>query len=109
MVVEPENVKSLQTSDKEETKKRKRDDTQEEKSVDIPSFPMKTGKAKAPDDTKKRVTKKAKKSTIASLVSSENPRTFVRKRVAKDFDGETYFGTIMEYDDTESPPFWHVE
>lgn len=101
--VESEKVKSSQTSDKEEVKKRKQDDTP------VPSFPMKNGKTKAPPDTKKPAAKKPKKSTIASLVNSENPHTFVRKRVAKDFDGDTYFGTIMEYDDTESPPFWHVE
>ena len=101
--VESEKVKSSQTSDKEEVKKRKQDDTP------VPSFPMKNGKTKAPPDTKKPAAKKPKKQTIASLVNSENPRTFVRKRVAKDFDGDTYFGTIMEYDDTESPPFWHVE
>ena len=34
--------------------------------------------------------------------------SFVNKRVAKDFDGECFFGKITKYDDTEPPPFWHV-
>ena len=24
-------------------------------------------------------------------------------------DGDIYYGTIMEYDDSETPPFWHCE
>jgi hypothetical protein len=83
----------------------------DEKAVDIPSFPMKKNKSnEAPSDAKKPAAKKAKKaaSDIAALVSGADPQSFVRKRIAKDFDGETYFGTIMEYDSSENPPFWHV-
>eukprot|EP00985_Skeletonema_marinoi_P027651 scaffold23032_cov82-Skeletonema_marinoi.AAC.1 len=41
------------------------------------------------------------------MVQSD-PNSFVNKRVAKDFDGECFFGKITKYDDTEPPPFWHV-
>jgi len=74
----------------------------EKKSVEIPSFPMKGEKNKANGDTKpsKKLKHSDSISSVSSLVRSEDPRSFVRKRISKDFDGETYFGTVMEYDDS---------
>lgn len=109
-----EETPSPQTaSDKEDIKKAKSSD--EKKRAEIPSFPMKSAKNKAngaPTDGKKPAAKRIKKGSsdeIVSLVNSSDPNSFVRKRVAKDFDGDTYFGTIMEYDDRENPAFWHAE
>jgi len=62
-----------------------------------------------PSDAKKPAAKKSKMSggsiDITSQVNSSDPRSFVRKRVAKDFDGALYFGTVMEYDDTGNPAY----
>lgn len=105
-------------SDGEKTKKAKVQAGEEAVSgekaaADIPSFPMKGAKNKAkgaPPAAKKIAAKKAKTGDdVTALVNSADPKSFVRQRISKDFDGETYFGTIMEYDDKESPPFWHVE
>ena len=46
---------------------------------------------------------------VAVMVNSSQPKSFVRQRIAKDFDGETYYGTVMEYDDSEEPAFWHIQ
>eukprot|EP00571_Detonula_confervacea_P012643 CAMPEP_0172311816 /NCGR_PEP_ID=MMETSP1058-20130122/15787_1 /TAXON_ID=83371 /ORGANISM="Detonula confervacea, Strain CCMP 353" /LENGTH=634 /DNA_ID=CAMNT_0013025109 /DNA_START=147 /DNA_END=2051 /DNA_ORIENTATION=+ len=98
-------------SDKENTKEVK--SSPEKKAVDIPSFPIKSAKNKAsrvPSDAKKPAAKKSKTvNDVVALVKSSDPRSFVRKRIGKDFDGDPFFGTIMEYDDTENPPLWHVE
>eukprot|EP00579_Thalassiosira_antarctica_P001658 CAMPEP_0201869050 /NCGR_PEP_ID=MMETSP0902-20130614/2711_1 /ASSEMBLY_ACC=CAM_ASM_000551 /TAXON_ID=420261 /ORGANISM="Thalassiosira antarctica, Strain CCMP982" /LENGTH=685 /DNA_ID=CAMNT_0048394489 /DNA_START=121 /DNA_END=2178 /DNA_ORIENTATION=- len=85
-----------------------------EKAVHIHSLPARSAKNKAngaPPQEKKPAAKKAKTvvNNIASLVNGSDPRSFVRKRVAKDFDGDTYYGTVMEYDDTEPPAYWHAE
>ena len=84
-----------------------------EERVEIPSFPMKPAKQRANGartDVKKPATKKAKTGDdVAALVNSSDPRSFVRQRISKDFDGSSFFGTIMEYDNTENPSFWHVE
>lgn len=72
----------------------------------------KARKEKTPVPEKKSPAVVAKKPVVENvnkLVNDSNPRDFVRQRVAKDFDGETYFGFVTEYDDTEPPPFWHVE
>ncbi|KAL7554737.1 hypothetical protein ACHAWF_018267 [Thalassiosira exigua] len=83
------------------------------KIADVPSFPVRSGKGKstrASLDLKKPAAKRAKTANdITAQVNASNPHSFVRRRVAKDFDGETYYGTIMAYDDSESPAFWHVE
>ena len=87
----------------------------EKTAVEIPSFPLKSAKTKAEEvpDTKQPAAKKSKKTgadnDVKALVNSKDPRSFVRKRVAKDFDGERYFGTVMFYDDNDHPPFWHIE
>ena len=46
---------------------------------------------------------------ITISVNESKPDSFVHQRIAKDFDGETFFGTIVAWDDSENPPFWHVE
>lgn len=80
--------------------------TPNEKPEFIPLFPMKPNGT----ESKKPAAKKAKTGDdVAALVHSSDPHSFVRKRVSKDFDGSTYFGTIMEYDNTENPAFWHIE
>jgi hypothetical protein len=85
----------------------------DERAIDIPSFPMKAAKHivnGARTDAKKPATKKAKtRDDIAALVNTSDPRSFVRQRISKDFDGSSFYGTIMEYDNTENPAFWHVE
>ncbi|KAL9191506.1 hypothetical protein ACHAXT_001212 [Thalassiosira profunda] len=88
----------------------------EKKKAEVPSFPMKSDvpaakKRAAPSEAKKPVVKKAKTAApdVAAMVDSANPKDLVRKRVSKNFDGDVYYGTIMEYDDSETPPFWHVE
>ena len=75
-----------------------------------PDFPMKKAPPKKqPNGGTAPAAKKAKKAIdiIKETVQSD-PASFVNKRVAKDFDGECFFGTITLYDDKESPPFWHV-
>ena len=75
-----------------------------------PDFPMKKPPPKKqPNGGTAPAAKKAKKAIdiIKETVQSE-PASFVNKRVAKDFDGECFFGTITLYDDKEAPPFWHV-
>lgn len=47
--------------------------------------------------------------TYAEMVKKSVPTVWVKRRVAKIFDGEVYFGTITQYDDSEDPPFWKVE
>ena len=112
--VAPEKVKSAAQKD---TRK---------KPIDIPSFPMKDKSKEKSIDAKKPAAKKKASTTIAkkpaakrakkivivpdfsAIVNGTNPNDFVRKRVGKEFDGETYFGTIMLYDDSEHPAFWHV-
>ena len=99
----------VSSDDKTETKATNLTD----KRIDIPSFPMKPPKQRANGarrDVKKPATKKDKTGDdIAALVNSSDPRSFVRQRISKDFDGSSFFGTIMEYDTTENPSFWHVE
>lgn len=65
---------------------------------------------KQPTVTEQPAAKKAKTmDPIAVRVNDSKPKSFIRQRVSKDFDGETYFGTIVNYDESEPPPFWHVE
>lgn len=45
---------------------------------------------------------------IVALVNSSDPYSFVHKRISKDFDGATFFGTITKYDDSDDPAFWNV-
>ena len=42
-------------------------------------------------------------------MNSSDPLSFVRQRISKDFDGDSFFGTILQYDNSENPAFWHVE
>lgn len=53
--------------------------------------------------------KKAKPSDpIADMVKSSQPTHFISRRIAKYFDDEIYFGTIKEYDDSDTPALWKV-
>lgn len=53
--------------------------------------------------------KKAKPTDhIAAMVKNSQPTHFISRRIAKDFDGEIYFGTIKEYDNSDTPAFWRV-
>jgi len=66
----------------------------------------------AASSAQKRSTVKKGKTTVNSIwtvVNSSDPSSFVRRRIAKDFDGETFYGTIMEYDASENRAYWHVE
>lgn len=51
--------------------------------------------------------------TSSSSISHEeiaaNPRSVIQRKIAKDFYGKTYVGTITGYDDSEKPVFWQVE
>ena len=102
-----------------------------EKAIDISSFPIKTSIPSfhmtngAPSTAKKRGRPRegvvaaggkppaAKKVKIVdeftTLVNSSDPLSFVRQRISKDFDGGSFFGTILKYDNSENPSFWHVE
>ena len=102
-----------------------------ETAIDISSFPMKTSIPSfhmtngAPSTAKKRGRPRegvvaaggkppaAKKVKIVdeftTLVNSSDPLSFVRQRISKDFDGGSFFGTILKYDNSENPAFWHVE
>ena len=102
-----------------------------ETAIDISSFPMKTSNPSfhmtngAPSTAKKRGRPRegvvaaggkppaAKKVKIVdeftTLVNSSDPLSFVRQRISKDFDGGSFFGTILKYDNSENPAFWHVE
>mmetsp|Transcript_20795 Transcript_20795/g.30813 ORF Transcript_20795/g.30813 Transcript_20795/m.30813 type:complete len:613 (+) Transcript_20795:60-1898(+) len=80
--------------------------------IEAPKFPIKPASKKhanaAGENDKLPTAKKPKtKDDIKDMVQSD-PNSFVNKRVAKDFDGECFFGKITKYDDTEPPPFWHV-
>jgi hypothetical protein len=37
-----------------------------------------------------------------------NPRSVIARKIAKDFHGKAYVGTIVGYDDSEKPAFWQV-
>jgi len=78
----------------------------------VSSFPMRSAKKKAegasPQDENPAAKRSKTGKSIVALVNASDPRSFVRRRISKDFDGTLYFGTIMEYDDTENPPYWHV-
>ena len=47
-------------------------------------------------------------SSITNQEIAANPRIVINRKVAKDFYGKTYFGTIVGYDDSDHPPFWQV-
>jgi hypothetical protein len=103
----------------------------DEKAIDIPSFPIKSSIPSFPmtngasSTAKKRGRQRegvvaaggkppaAKKPKIVdeftTLVNSSDPLSFVRQRISKDFDGDSFFGTILQYDNSENPAFWHVE
>ncbi|KAK1746380.1 putative pantothenate kinase, type III [Skeletonema marinoi] len=79
---------------------------------EAPKFPIKSASKKhanagAENDKLPTAKKPKTKDDIKDMVQSD-PNSFVNKRVAKDFDGECFFGKITKYDDTEPPPFWHV-
>ena len=64
--------------------------------------------AKASSDAKNHSPRKVKGNDITALVNSADPISFVQKRISKDFDGVTFFGTVTEYDDSDDPAFWKV-
>ncbi|KAL3782164.1 hypothetical protein HJC23_004527 [Cyclotella cryptica] len=75
-----------------------------------PSKSTKEKKVSNNDEGAAPAVKKAKTiDPITAMINSSEPKSFVRLRVAKDFDGVTYFGTVMEYDDSEEPAFWHIQ
>lgn len=111
---ENESKKKVEPSDgRSASKAAPQKERPSKKIADVPSFPVRSGKGKstrASLDLKKPAAKRAKTANdITAQVNASNPHSFVRRRVAKDFDGETYYGTIMAYDDSESPAFWHIE
>lgn len=77
-----------------------------------PKFPMKSASKKhskrGAENGKVVAAKKAKTSDDVKELVQSDPRSFVNKRVAKNFDGQCFFGKVTEYDDTEPPPLWHV-
>jgi len=87
------------------------------KALDTPTSlpvtkPTKRRTNAAASSVQKRSTVKKGKTNVNSIVAAVNfsdPNSFVRRRIAKDFDGETFYGTVMEYDDSENPAYWHVE
>lgn len=93
----------------------KKDKEGKKKTADIPSFPMKDGKPgkkrsnPAAGDKPAAKKAKAKGPDAFEEVYTSDPKSFVRRRVSKNFDGEIFYGTIMEYDGSETPPLWHVE
>ena len=77
--------------------------------ADTISHSTKENAIRSDSDSKKHKPKKATTgSDIAALVNSANPSSFVQKRISKDFDGVTFFGTVTKYDDSDDPAFWHV-
>lgn len=62
------------------------------------------------DDEAAPAAKKAKLTqSYASMVKNSQPTVFIQRRVAKEFeDGEVYFGTVTQYDESEPPPFWKI-
>jgi len=88
-------------------------DDKKPQSLLAPEFPMKSAPKKhtsgVAESGKVPAAKKARtKDDVKDMVQSSDPKSFVNKRVAKDFDGVCFFGKITKYDDTEPPPFWHV-
>lgn len=103
------NVKEKKVKTQTEAKvKGTQKDTQKPKRVQAPTVESTASspRRKAPTPEKKSNAKKLK--TVESAVASE-PQGFVGKRIAKDFGGELYFGTVMDYDDSEESSFWHVK
>jgi len=48
-------------------------------------------------------------STISNEEIANNPRIVINRKIAKDFYGKTFIGTVVGYDDGEYPAFWQVE
>jgi hypothetical protein len=48
-------------------------------------------------------------SSITNEEIAANPRSVITRKIAKDFRGKTYVGTIVGYDDSDKPAFWQVE
>jgi hypothetical protein len=64
---------------------------------------------KSISDAKKHTPRKVTGgNSIAALVNSADPFSFVQKRISKDFDGVTFYGTVTKYDDSDDPAFWRV-
>jgi hypothetical protein len=89
-------------------KKSKKIKASDEKGAHIPVKSTKDKAAKVIPAVKNHSPRKVTGDDIAAFVSSSDPISFVRQRISKDFDGTTFFGTIMKYDDTDEPAFWHV-
>eukprot|EP00984_Skeletonema_dohrnii_P011502 scaffold4597_cov129-Skeletonema_dohrnii-CCMP3373.AAC.3 len=47
--------------------------------------------------------------TITNEEIATNPRIVINRKIAKDFYGKTFIGTVVGYDDGEYPAFWQVE
>lgn len=106
-----------QAKEKGTAKKAKKAKALEVEKSSLRRSPMRSAKrTRSPAGSAKRKTREAlserkpaaTKSKTADRIASD-PHSFVRKRVAKDFDGDVYFGTVVEYDDAEVPAYWHVE
>jgi len=74
--------------------------------LDVPK--LKEPRPRAPDTKNLSSAKVTKGSDIVALVNSSDPYSFVHKRISKDFDGTTFFGTITKYDESDDPAFWNV-
>ena len=71
----------------------------------VPGSASRGKKRKVPSEGGSAVKKEKTK-----VVSAEPTRAFINTRIAKDFDGDIYFGTITECDSSEnSSPLWHVK
>ncbi|KAL7497518.1 hypothetical protein ACHAWT_006078, partial [Skeletonema menzelii] len=48
-------------------------------------------------------------SSITNTEIAANPRIVINRKIAKDFYGKAYVGTVVGYDDSDDPAFWQVE
>lgn len=88
-------------SDTQHSKKAKDADKAADKSA-------KDKATKTNSDAKNPIPKKVASNDVTALVNSSDPCSFVHRRISKDFDGTTFFGTILKYDDSDDPPLWSV-
>jgi hypothetical protein len=103
----PETV----VSDSKKKSEKKASNTNKLKPAFIKPDKVKSMKKKASDKVDGApAAKKAKPmDPVAAAVKNSQPTIFINRRVAKDFDGQTYYGTVVAYDDSEEPAFWKVD
>jgi len=66
-------------------------------------------KNKAPEEAAgNKRTKRTKPADPLIGMVENRPTDFVQRRVAKDFDGDCFYGNLTAYDDSETPVLWHV-